>query len=149
MKMPRGGYRKPSAPAPVSPPGSMSKRTDGGPAKPVQSMSGLPYGENADFNEMQSAAPQGATSGTAVNPMPMQAGGPPPSPLMAPSGRPEEPITDGSMVGPGDTPEVNYRDQARSDMAILKSYLPQLEVPLLWENTPRSYRMLVAYIRNS
>ena len=148
--MARGGYRRPSAPSPVSPPGSMSRRTDGGPARPVQPMTGLPYGENADFNEMQSAAPQGATSGPAVNPMPMQAGGPqPPSPLMAPSGRPEEPITDGSMVGPGDTPEVNYGEQARSDMAILKSYLPQLEVPLMWEDTPKSYRMLVAYIRNS
>ena len=148
MKMPRGGYRKPSAPAPVSPPGSMSKRTDGGPAKPVQSMTGLPYGENADFNEMQSAAPQGATSGTAVNPMPMQAGGPPPSPLMAQSGRPMEPVTDGSRIGPGSTPADSYEGAVGEDMQMLKEYLPDLEVPLMWEGTPKTYRMLVAYIRN-
>jgi len=53
------------------------------------------------------------------------------------------------MVGPGNTPAANYKEQAGEDMQILKKYLPALEVPLQWEDTPRSYKMLVAYIRNS
>ena len=44
--MPRhGGYRTPSNPAPVSGPGSLSQRTDGGPRQVQAEMSGMPYGE--------------------------------------------------------------------------------------------------------
>lgn len=44
---------------------------------------------------------------------------------------------------------MNYEDVANEDMQKLKSYLPDLEIPLLWEGTPRTYKMLVAYIRNA
>ena len=45
-----GGYRQPMNPAPVSPPGALSQRTDGGAmdgmTQPAQSYSGFAYGEN-------------------------------------------------------------------------------------------------------
>ena len=101
MTLPRGGYQKPRKPAPVSNPGSMSRRTDGGPAQVVEKMTGLPYGENADFNEMQSSAPLAATPGAASNPLPTRPGGPAPTALFSPSQRPDEPVTAGAPFGPG------------------------------------------------
>ena len=59
----RGGYQQPANPAPVSGPGSLSQRTDGGPIDGVQPqtqgakyMPGLPYGEGGNM-EQQSGAP--------------------------------------------------------------------------------------------
>ena len=128
----------------------MSRRTDGGPAQAPQKMSGLPYGENDDFNEMQSSAPLAASPTPASNPAPTRGGGPAAATqLMSPSGRPEEPVTAGAGVGPGETPPQGYEDTATEDMKRLKSYLPDLEIPLLWEGTPKTYKMLVAYIRNA
>ncbi len=39
----QGGYRAPSSPAPVSGPGALSQRTDGGPTQGAKYVSGLPY----------------------------------------------------------------------------------------------------------
>lgn len=87
----RGGYRKPENPAPMSGPGSLSQRTDGGPAQGAKYMSGMPYGENT--MEQQTAAPM---AGKPVVPeMEM------PTPLMAPTMRPSEPITSGIDRGDG------------------------------------------------
>jgi hypothetical protein len=56
-----GGYRQPKNPAPVSGPGSLSQRTDGGAtegmSQPQQSYSGFAYGENKAVNEQQGGAP--------------------------------------------------------------------------------------------
>lgn len=105
--MPRGGYQKPSNPAPVSNPGSLSRRTDGGPAQTTQKMTGAAYGENSDFNEMQSSAPLRATPGAAMlNPKPSSpTGGGSPLPqlpgIFSPTNRPDEPVTAGAPFGPG------------------------------------------------
>lgn len=106
--MPRGGYQQPSQPAPVSAPGKLSRRTDGGPAQTTQKMTGLAYGENADFNEMQSAAPLRATPGAAMqNPnASSRAGGGSSAPrgMFTPTERPAEPVTAGAPFGPGAGP---------------------------------------------
>jgi len=106
--MPRGGYQKPSQPAPVSAPGKLSRRTDGGPAQTTQKMTGLAYGENADFNEMQSAAPLRATPGAAMqNPNASsraRGGSSAPREMFTPTTRPMEPVTAGAPFGPGDGP---------------------------------------------
>ncbi len=81
-----GGYRRPSNPAPVSGPGALSQRTDGG--VPQMDVSGLPYGENGALNDVQGAAPMGRPP---TGPPPMS----PPTPLGAPSQRPSEPVTAG------------------------------------------------------
>lgn len=98
-----GGMRRPSSPAPVSGPGALSQRTDGGPAKPAY-VSGLPYGEGQDFYDLQTSAPLGAEaakprsrSGTGSP----QGSAPAPTPLFAPTARPDEPVTAGAPVGPG------------------------------------------------
>lgn len=56
-----GGYRQPRNPAPVSGPGSLSQRTDGGAtegmSQPQQSYSGFAYGENKAVNDQQGGAP--------------------------------------------------------------------------------------------
>ena len=95
----RGGYQQPTNPAPVSGPGSLSQRTDGGATEgmtqPVQEYTGLPYGVNKSVNDSQ-----GASS---------MAGDPFKSPLldlMAPTQRPNDPITAGISGGPGGGTEL-------------------------------------------
>ena len=88
-----GGYRRPSKPAPVSGPGALSKRTDGGPSQPVMEVGGFEYGGRQDFADIQGGAPMAAS-----DPLPA------PTPLFAPTERPTEPITAGAPVGPGPGP---------------------------------------------
>ena len=106
-----GGKRTPSNPAPVSGPGQLSQRTDGGPQQVQADMSGMPYGENAEFNTMQSMAPMSASpSARSPRASARQAksmgGGMSATPLFAPTQRPDEPVTAGAPFGPGDGPVV-------------------------------------------
>jgi hypothetical protein len=99
--MEQGGYRKPENPAPVSGPGALSQRTDGGPTQPAKYISGLPYGEGQATYDQQTAAPMAS----GANPQPtLQMSEP--TPLMAPTSRPEEPLTTGIDIGPGAGSEI-------------------------------------------
>ena len=87
-----GGPRTPEHPAPVSGPGALSQRTDGGPTQAPMLASGGAYGDRKNMAEIQSGAPM--------------AGGPQVtramlSPLDAPSARPDEPVTAGADEGEG------------------------------------------------
>lgn len=101
----RGGYRKPSNPAPVSNPRS-GNRTDGGAGQPTRVPSGGPYGARQASEDQQAAAP---LAGGSTPPATPEEGGPPggsvPSgspDLFGPTRRPNESITAGAMpVGPG------------------------------------------------
>jgi len=105
-----GGYRQPTNPAPVSGPGKLSQRTDGGPAQvnkqAQQKITGMGYGENKDLNEIQAqgtlAAAPGIPSAPISTPSVQVA---PPTPLTAPTERPHEPVTAGMPFGPGPGPE--------------------------------------------
>lgn len=99
--MPRGGYRRPGNPAPVSGPGKLSRRTDGGPMQGPKVATGGKYGERKAMQEMQSAAPMAAEQ-RQPNKAPMPAI----TPLTAPTSRPDEPVTAGSPMGPGPGPEA-------------------------------------------
>jgi hypothetical protein len=99
--MPSGGYRQPSNPAPVSGPGALSQRTDGGPIDGVtpstqapKYMPGLGYGQGGANMANQKAAPL-AGNPTPAAPVPAAV------PLNAPTQRPNEPITSGVDFGPG------------------------------------------------
>lgn len=119
--MSRGGYQRPRKPAPVSAPGALSRRTDGGPQQVTQKMTGLPYGDNAEFNEMQSAAPLRATpdAGARTRNKSQSTGGSSPNlGLFRPTGRPNEPVTAGAPVGPGMGP---MRKPARRQRSISDS----------------------------
>lgn len=89
-----GGHRTPAHPAPVSGPGALSRRTDGGPTQPPQVAPGGPYGSRQDMMSLQQSAPMqgggGATPVAADLPS-----------LDAPTANPGEPVTAGADAGPG------------------------------------------------
>ena len=97
-------------PAMTSGPGSMSRRTDGGPAsKQAQRyISGMPnYGDGQQLMDLQASAPLSASPTPGSAPVPT--GSAPqsqPVPIDAPSQRPGEPVTHGAAAGPGGGPEV-------------------------------------------
>lgn len=102
-----GGYRAPANPAPVSGPGALSRRTDGGPAQVLSAAPDQAYGQQKAQLDAQRAAPMGGATpppktaapgqGAAPGQMPGYSGGD----FNAPSARPGEPVTHGVDVGPG------------------------------------------------
>ena len=101
----------PEKPAMQSGPGSLSKRTDGGPAskQAVRYASGMPYGEGQDFQDLQSQAAMekappvrplspGSIRSAAQQPQPGQSNV---VPLNSPSQMPDQPVTHGADAGPG------------------------------------------------
>jgi hypothetical protein len=92
-----GGYRAPSNPAPVSGPGALSQRTDGGPTQGAKYISGLQYGQGQETYSNQLAAPM-AGNPMAVEDMPTE--------LMAPTMRSNEAVTSGVNIGDGPGSEI-------------------------------------------
>lgn len=138
-----GGYRKPANPAPTSPPGKMSQRTDGGPAdtQPMRPQSDGSYGDRKDLTQIQSGAPQ-AGSAVPASDLRDQV-----VPMGAPAQNPDQPVTDGAALGAGMDPggagiETNPNSQ---DMAALKDILPALEYIA---NGPTGSPSARAYIRS-
>jgi hypothetical protein len=148
-----GGRRTPRNPAPVSGPGQLSRRTDGGPQQTTQDMTGMAYGENADFNAIQGAAPLSASQQpSAGRTRPSRSGGQgvPGVPLFSPTGFPEEPVTAGAPIGPGDGPpdQGMFQQSINRDFEMLRRYLPDLETASNFSDAPSSFRYLVSYLRN-
>lgn len=100
----RGGYRKPSRPAPVSGPGKLSARTDGAP-QGAKYMSGGSYGEGKALMEAQSAAPMAGKAPVAS--VPASAVAPQPIVPLTKAGNPNTPLTEGLPYGPGAGPEAS------------------------------------------
>lgn len=73
--MPAGGYQPPKNPATFSAPGKYSQRTDGGPmdsrTQGAPRITGLPYGENKDLNNLQSAQPLASSNLVTPTPPPI------------------------------------------------------------------------------
>lgn len=154
-----GGPRTPAHPASVSGPGSLSKRTDGGPGKnngrqPIAELSDAGYGEQSEFRSIQQGAPiqkVAAPTGGAPGGAPPQGALPPA--LDAPSGRPGEPVTSGVGVGDGAGPDVlglgDPSSWAADDLRYAKRYLPTLQY--IVDSTPQASpqtRALVRYLRS-
>ena len=115
-----GGMRRPSNPAPVSGPGALSRRTDGRGARYI---AGGEYGEGQEMMDLQTSAPMSKApaaprprTGRQVVSEEMA----PPTPLFAPTERPDEPITAGAPFGPGPGPT------ARTPMSSLAGTLEKL-----------------------
>jgi len=70
--------------------------------------------------------------------------------LSTPTQRPNEPISDGLMSGPGRGPEAltNF-DPRQTETQALKKWLPLLEPMIDDPATPESAKILVRYIRGS
>ena len=134
----RGGYRRPSNPAPVSGPGALSQRTDGGPAtQPQMVASGGAYGDRKEMLDIQSGAPMAGGGAT-----------PPPSaiPFDAPSMNPDEPVTAGAALGPGIGPEAaGIKDDEQATAEQMRPYLRSLERVA---NLPGSNQQTRTFVRN-
>jgi len=152
-----GGPRTPANPAPVSGPGSLSRRTDGGPGAkkaPIAKLSDAGYGEQAEFRSIQQGAPiqqVAAPTGGAPGGVPPQ--GPLPPALDAPTGRPGEPVTSGVGIGDGAGPDVlglgDPSSWAEDDIRTAKRYLPTLQYMV--DSSPNANpatRALVRYLRS-
>ena len=140
--MPKGGYRKPANPAAVSGPGSLSRRTDGGPIQGAKEIpGGGKYGERKELAELQSgAAMQG-------NPTPSMPSPNVPAPqqltnLFAPTERPDEPITAGASFGPGLTPTQEVTGRYK----LVSKYLPMLNEQASNPDTPDTFKNFVKYV---
>ena len=130
-----GGQRTPSDPAPVSGPGALSARTDGGPtSQPQMVASGGEYGDRQEMESIQGGAPMAAAAGT-----------PRPPALSDPTARPDEPITAGAALGPGMGPQAAG---IKSDFDITNDKLRPLVHSLeLIANLPQSNPETRAYVR--
>ena len=115
--MEQGGYRKPNNPAPISGPGALSQRTDGGATQPATYMAGLPYGQGQQNYRNQVAAPM------AGNPIPQMEM---PTALMSPTLRPNEPITSGIDIGDGPGSEIRtpLPNQSYTIQDVIKNLIP-------------------------
>lgn len=128
-----GGYRQPNNPAPVSPPGALSQRTDGGAidgmTQPQGQYTGFAYGENQAIREQQSGASM------AGNPFP----GMDITPLSAPTVRPNEPVTSGINAGAGAGREAmrgmpNYSPSLVDTIKHLAQFDPSGDAELIYRS---------------
>jgi len=149
-----GGARTPANPAPVSGPSQYSQRTDGGPSQAARYVSGGSYGDGQALMDIQKSAPM-AASGVAQTQgqlPPTRPAGPLPTPLSAPTQRPEEPVTEGNPLGPGSGPEVltnnTPKGQSSREAQALKKYLPALTSYANSGTAPESFVRFVKYIRD-
>jgi hypothetical protein len=143
--MPKGGYRKPANPAAVSGPGSLSRRTDGGPIQGAKEIpGGGKYGERKALADMQSGAPMQGNPVPNV-PAPSVAAEPrqPLTNLFAPTERPDEPVTAGAPVGPGRTPQPVGR------YAMIEKYMPELDALASQSDAPESFKIFMGLIKSS
>ena len=151
-----GGKRTPKNPAPVSGPGKLSRRTDGGPAQVNAQMTGMGYGENKDFMDIQSGAPMAAAGKprrAAKAPkggvMGAMGGG---NPLFSQTQRPNEPVTAGANFGPGvgesSTPTQSVNEIADMDRKIISKYLPSMMDMVSRGDTPEGFNRFVRHLRN-
>lgn len=129
----QGGYREPSNPAPVSGPGALSQRTDGGPTQGAKYISGLPYGQGQQTYSNQVAQPM------AGNPFEGMLAGI--TPLTAPTERPNEPVTSGMSFGAGPGPEVLPAPPVMTEPTIL-SVLRKIAQQDTTGETELIYRMM-------
>lgn len=154
----KGGYQRPTSPAPVSGPGALSQRTDGGPGsqQAARYISGLPYGEGQQMMDIQQSAPMAASgapsaSGSVASAAPAPT---PVVPLNAPTQRPNEPVTHGADVGPGpDMSSLGLGAKASAadvqSRAALASYMPVLMYVASQPSTSEETRNVIMQLRDS
>ena len=117
-----GGYRQPMNPAPVSGPGELSQRTDGGAidgmTQPAQRYAGFGYGENLALEEQQAGASMAGTSKASFANF---------VPLDAPTQRPDEPLTAGINRGDGPGSEALQLPNRAPSLVDTIKYLVQFD----------------------
>jgi hypothetical protein len=147
--MASGGYRQPSNPAPVSGPGALSKRTDGGPGakQPVRVPTGGSYGDATQLMQMQQQAPLAASpGGDSASPLGLPAQSA--TPFGAPTEQPDTPVTDGAAVGAGaGVDALGITPDRDDDLQRLIAYMPVLEHMANQPGSSKSSRNLVRMLK--
>ena len=150
----KGGYQAPSRPAPVSGPGALSKRTDGGPGKqPIRTPTGGSYGSAQELTGLQQAeplaqAPEGQTG--QASPAGLLQGLSLPQTVGLDQGtqEPSTPVTAGAALGAGPgTEALGITDQEDTDMKALANYLPVYETMANVPGSSRAMRNVVRTIK--
>lgn len=129
-----GGQRTPANPAPVSGPGALSQRTDGGPTAPPPMRGDGSYGDSADMQSIESGAAMrgGPSTGTMI-------------PFGAPTQNPQEPVTAGAAAGPGIGPQAaGIQNDTDATLDQLKPLQRSLDVIA---NLPSATPQLRAFVR--
>lgn len=141
-----GGPRTPSAPAPTSGPGALSKRTDGGPAQKLRDLPDAQYGEAATYRDLQQSAPL-AQSPSQGKPSGQSRGGAGRSgpPFSAPTAYPDQPVTAGLGAAVAPNPLDQQMDQ--QDLDQLRKYLPALMEAASRPDATQSFRNYVRLLR--
>lgn len=131
-----GGYRRPANPAPVSGPGALSARTDGGPTQPVMVAPGGEYGSRQEMEAIQSGADMQGTAGPSAADL---------VPFGAPTANPSEPVTAGAALGAGVGPRAAG---IQNDMdATLDQLRPLVRSLERMANLPSATPQTRAYVR--
>src|SRR5882724_605261 len=139
----------PASPAPVSGPGALSKRTDGGPAQKLSQLPDAKYGENATYQADQRGAPMAQTPDLGVPDMSNSAAANV-TPLNAESARPGEPVTSGADLGPGPGSQalgIAPQQVISQDAVKTSQYLPILEAMANMPDALPGSRMFVNLIK--
>lgn len=148
--MASGGYRQPSNPAPVSGPGALSKRTDGGGPgnqQPVRVPTGGSYGDATQLQKLQQSAPLAASAGGDVA-VPAGPALPPGVDFGAGTQQPDVPVTDGAALGAGAGLEaLGLTPQVDGDMQRLLQYLPVFEHMANQPGSSKAARNLVRSLK--
>ena len=147
-----GGYRKPETPAPVSGPGALSQRTDGGPSQAPMYMPGMKALGSTGVEQMAQQA--GAALYKAPGPnmgSNIERNLPPVTPITADTEFPEQPVTDGTPAFGGMGPEaLNIPKQEDTDLdkQRLMAYLPALESAANMPNASTAFKNYVRLVRS-
>jgi len=121
-----GGYKKPNNPAPVSGPGALSQRTDGGPTQAAKYMPGLEQGQGQINMANQMAAPLAGTK-SPVDTASLMPALPPLTPLTAATERPQEPQSLGMPFGNTPGPEIlNLPNATQTQYVSAKSIIDEV-----------------------
>src|SRR6266849_4621496 len=149
----------PAKPAPVSGPGQLARRTDGGPAQALKNLPDAKYGEQKQFQSDQLGAPLAQVpnaptpppaSGASPGPVAPEPQPPQTIPFSAPTNRPNEPVTAGAALGAGPGVEalgILPEQVAAKDNVKLSTYLPVFEFMANQPDSLRGSRMFVNLIK--
>ncbi len=120
--MARGGQNQPNNPAPVSGPGKLARRTDGGAGsatQPIRTAPGGDYGAKQASEQQQAAAPMAATASSP--PAPSANGG---APAMPPNGAGGAlPAAFGPTQRPGESPLAGMNPRGNAIAQDVDSFL--------------------------
>lgn len=141
----KGGYQAPENPAVQSGPGSMSQRTDGGPAskQAARYIAGGNYGEGQEMMDIQTSAPMAATPDVSpTSASQMQESMPQTAiPFNAPTQYPDEP---GDAVAVTNQNPINADENFRASVAM---YMPALAFIADRPETSQETRDIIRQLR--